>query len=49
MKKEPNNNKKPDNYKRLLIRNWIICIVTLALAVFFVYFYPNLFGNGAGG
>lgn len=44
MKRGQNNNKKPDNFRKLVIRNWIICIVTLALAIFFMYFYPKLVG-----
>jgi len=45
MKKDRNNNKKPDNFKKLLVRNWIICIITLALAIFCMYFYPQIFGG----
>ena len=44
MKKVPKK-KKPDEFKRLYIRNWIICIVGLGLAVFFMYVYPMFTNN----
>jgi hypothetical protein len=37
MKKEPDK-KKTDNVQKLIIRNWIICIISLALAVICYYY-----------
>jgi len=39
MKKDQNSNKKPDKFTRLMIKNWIICIISLLLVIFFLYFY----------
>jgi len=46
MAKKPQKKKKPDDFNKLYMRNWIICIVALGLAVFFMYVFPMLQGGG---
>jgi hypothetical protein len=41
MKKSPKK-KKDDEFEKLYMRNWIICIVALGLAVFFMFIFPTL-------
>jgi len=44
--KKGRNSKKPDTFTKLLIRNWIICIISLALIIFLYFYFPKLFGRG---
>ena len=42
MRKTPKKDKEPDRFERLLRRNWIICIVSLGLIMFFMFVFPRL-------
>jgi hypothetical protein len=44
MKKPPKKKKQDDNFEKLYKRNWLICLVSLALIVFFAVFFPMLRG-----
>ena len=46
MAKKTPKKKKDDDYKRLLARNWLICVAALGLVIFFMYIYP-MFAGGA--